>query len=188
MTPSQAPQCPSTASPVGCKARNKSGSHPYFKLVKIAPISYPINMSPIPSRTSIPPDHKSILAYEMRKVLGTDKTMRPQAREFVKLFEKLYEREFSEILPMNRRVATAYMKRAFVWIGEDSDKFSALIQFVVEKWTPIRRELCFTGKPSVSLFGSAKCFQRIRDLHQDGFSRGDVKQRFIEDDSPDEGW
>jgi len=140
------------------------------------------------SSPHLPNDHKSILAYEMKKELGTDRKMRPQAREFVLLFIKEYEREFDEILPVNRRIATTYMKRAFVWIGEDAEKFTSLILFVIQKWPRIKAELSFHGLPGISLFGSANCFQRIRDLHKFGFPRGSVKHRFVENDGPMEGW
>ena len=129
------------------------------------------------------------LLMELRKTLGTDAKMRKNAYELVKVFVSEYEDAFQDIAILNRRYATAMMKRAYAWCGEDSEKLAGLIRFVVENWDDIRNEIGLEGRPSVGLFGSATLFHRICDLQAYGIKKKtDVKARFVEDTSPAVGW
>jgi len=130
------------------------------------------------------------LLLELRKTLGTDVKMRKQAYDLVKTFVVEYENEFQDVAILNRKHATAMMKRACVWCGEDSHKLEELIRFTLGNWDKIKAELKLTGRPTIGLFGSAVLFQRLKDFAEFGFSEktSGVKERFVKDDSPVSGW
>ena len=133
--------------------------------------------------------HRAILARPLQRELGTDKPMQLTARDLVKVLVREYETQYCEILPLNRRHATAYMRRALTWCGNDATEVEKLIQFVIKSWDDICDVMRLSGRPSIRLFGSADIFQRLHSLYKDGFKKAAIKNRFDKDDvSPSEGW
>lgn len=131
----------------------------------------------------------AVLAFQIRRELGTVGRMRMDARELVKLFVKEYERKYSDILPVSKCVSTTYMRRALMWCGNDEKRLEGIIRWLVNNWESISSQIGFSGKPTISLFGTATLFQRIRDLKENPEIRCSVKNRFSHSDSsPKEGW
>ncbi len=128
-----------------------------------------------------------ILADVVCKELGTDRCMREPARRLVKYFVERYETQFNDILPLNRARATLYLKRVLLWCHDSEQEARDIIDFLFDKWPAIKNQLQIVGRPSVSILGSASFFHQIYALKHDGFKRS-VKSRFIEDESPSEGW
>lgn len=139
------------------------------------------------TKSAIAHELNSVLVFALRKELGTCERLRMNAREFVRLFQSLYERKYTDILPISRATASTYMRRAFVWCGEDKAKLEGIIRWVVEDWETIRSALSLSGRPSIGLFGSAELFHRIRDLRETPVTVS-TKNRVTADASPAEGW
>lgn len=138
-------------------------------------------------KSAIAHELNTVLVFALRKELGTCERLRMNARELVKLFQSLYERKYGDILPLSRATASTYMRRAFVWCGEDAERLKGIIKWVIDDWETISSSLSLTGRPSISLFGSAELFHRVRDLRETP-ARVSTKHRVSSDASPAEGW
>lgn len=132
--------------------------------------------------------HKVLLTQQIRKRLGTDKNMRSDAAELVKVFIREYEKTFQEVLPTNRTVATTYMKRALIWCSGNPDELKKVILFLIGDWDRVKSSMNLVGKPSIRLIGSADLFNSIRAFQQSGVATVGTKARFSEDSSPSVGW
>ena len=134
-------------------------------------------------------ENEHVLANIVRKEIGANTNMREAARTLVKYFVARYEEAYDEILPLNRARAVMYLKRALIWCGGDNEEVEKIIDFLIGNWSRIKDELDLNGRPTVNLLGSANLFHRIRSLRNDGFQKtGRVKSRYVEDESPHEGW
>jgi undecaprenyl pyrophosphate synthase len=106
---------------------------------------------------------------------------------FIRRFESLYREKFGNPPLYNATKLRVIVRRTLHWCDEGKIDAMELLSFLFDNWPRLSREMGFVGTPSLSILGSALCFQRLRDFMRDGFSTG-VKDRFTPSSDKEAGW
>ena len=137
---------------------------------------------------------KTTLALKVVGEIGSLSMMKGKGSPvapILKEYRRLYEIELNTVCVLSSATSAKFMLRALAWCAGDEKELTGIVRWMFEDWPRLARHLHWDGPPTLSLFGSATIFPRLKHaFHNPSVLTGtkDGASAPEHDASPADGW